>query len=176
VIHSDATEFLELVRSARVMPGPDAIGRLEQARALYLGDLLEGPDARRYAWVDERDLSGVTLREHFRKQFQQASTRLADLYVAAGQLALAIDVYRELTEIDPGDERLWRGLFRVHAERGDRLALVREEHRMRAALRDLAGEVDQGEAGFDEPSRDLVHEYQRLLAATRDAERETAGV
>ena len=177
VIYSDAQEFLGLVRSARINPGPGAIQHLERARELYLGDLLEGPDARRYAWVDERDDSGVTLREHFRRLFQQASTRLAEMYATSGDLAASIDLYRELTEIDPSDERLWRALFRLHADRGDRLALVREEHRFRAALRELAAEVDDdGGAQIDDPSRETLQEYQRLLAGLQPSEPEAAAV
>jgi two-component SAPR family response regulator len=179
VIRSDATAFLEEVRTARTLNGADAIARLERARSLYLGDLLEGPDARRYAWVDERDDSGVTLREHFRRHFQLASTRLAELYAQAADHVAAIEVYRELTEIDPGDERLWTALFRLHAERGDRLALIREEHRLREALHELAGsdsDDDMVESVLDGPSRQLAEEYQRLLSRLRDGEREIAHV
>jgi two-component SAPR family response regulator len=177
IVYSDAQEFLELARRARLTPGPEALGYLDQARALYLGDLLEGPDARRYAWVDERDNSGVTLREHFRRLYQQASVRLAELYVCAGAMDAAMDLYHELTEIDPGDERLWRALFRVHAQRGDRLGLVREEHRMREALHDLAAEVDdQRGLQMEDPSRDTIQEYQRLLSSLGDREREPAAV
>ncbi|HTD79478.1 MAG TPA: bacterial transcriptional activator domain-containing protein, partial [Chloroflexota bacterium] len=152
---------------------PEAVEPLERARSLYQGDLLAGPDARRYAWVDERDPSGVTLREHFRRLFQQASVRLAELYATGGDIDAALDLYRELSEIDPGDERLWRALFRLHAERGDRLALMREERRMREALRELADEVDdQPGAQFQEASRETVQEYQRLLASLGERERE----
>jgi DNA-binding SARP family transcriptional activator len=177
VVHSDAQEFLGLVRTARVNPGSNAIPLYERARALFIGDLLEGPDARRYAWVDERGDSGVTLREHFRRLFEQASVKLAELYASSGDLGASIELYREMTELDPGDERLWRALFRLHADRGDRVALVREEHRMRAALRDLATELEHSSSPqIEEPSRETVHEYQRLLASLRDPERERAVV
>jgi two-component SAPR family response regulator len=175
LVHSDATEFLDLVRSARIATGSDAVGDLERARALYVGDLLDGPDARRYAWVDERGDSGVTLREHFRRLFEQASARLADLYAASGELDAAVDLFRELTELDPGDERLWRALFRLHADRGDRLALVREDHRMRELLRELAIELDAADgASLDGPSPETAHEYQRLLTGLRDRDRAPA--
>jgi two-component SAPR family response regulator len=177
VIFSDAQEFLELARTARVTPGAAAIEPLERARALYQGDLLDGPQVRRYMWVDERDKSGVTLREHFRRLFQQASGRLAELYVGTHHVAQAIAVYRELTEIDAGDEESWRALFRLHADLGDRLALVAEERRMRAALRELADEVDEADsAAADEPSEETVREFQRLLASLRDGERAPAAV
>jgi DNA-binding SARP family transcriptional activator len=177
VVRSDAQEFLELLRGARLNPGSNAIRLYERARALFVGDLLEGPDARRYAWVDERGETGVTLREHFRRLFEQASTKLAELYAISGDLSASIDVYRELTEIDPGDERLWRALFRLHADRADRVALMREEHRMREALRDLAAELeDSTSPPVEEPSRETVDEYQRLLVNLRSPERAAAAV
>ncbi len=177
VVYSDAQEFLTLVRSARITPGLAAISHLERARDLYQGDLLEGPDARRYAWLDERDDSGVTLREHFRRLFEQLSTRLAEMYAVSGKLDAAIDVYRELTDSDPADERLWRALFRLHADRGDRLALVREERRMRAALRNLAVEMDDsGNLHVEDPSRETLQEYRRLLDGLQEHQREPAAV
>jgi nucleoid-associated protein YgaU/DNA-binding SARP family transcriptional activator len=177
IVHSDAQEFLELVRKARISPGVSAIEHLERARALYVGDLLDGRDARRYTWLDERDDSGVTLREHFRRLFEHASARLAELYASSGQVDAALELFRELTELDPGDERLWRALFRLHAGRRDASALEREEHRMRAALRDLAAEVEGTPTPqLEEPSSETVQEYQRLLAGVRDSERQPAVV
>jgi two-component SAPR family response regulator len=169
LVHSDAQEFQSLVHSVRVNPGEDAIERLEQARALYVGDLLTGPDVRRYAWLDERDDSGVTLREHFRRLFQNASARLAELYAQANQLDDAIEVYRELTVIDPADERHWQALFRLHARHDDRPALIAEEQRLRQTLRDLAEELDIA-GGADEPGEEITREYQRLLAGLREPE------
>ncbi len=176
LVHSDAQDFLTLARSARITPGPSAVPLCEQARALFTGDLLDGPDARRYGWVDERDSSGVTLREHFRRLFQQTSIKLAELYASAGDSA-AIELYEELTEVDPGDERLWLALFRLLAQRGDRPALIRADRRMRAALREMTGEPD-GASGTDveDPSRETVQEYERLLATVREPEREPATV
>jgi DNA-binding SARP family transcriptional activator len=171
IVYSDAQEFLEHVRAVRVNPAADAVERLERARTLYVGDLLEGPDARRYAWLDERGDSGVTLREHFRRLFQNASVRLAELYTAENALDQAIDLYRELTDIDPVDERLWLGLFRIHAQRNDRQALVEEESRLRQTLRDLAEEMDiAGQPHVDEPSPETSAEYRRLLASIPERE------
>jgi DNA-binding SARP family transcriptional activator len=177
VVYSDAQEFLELVRSARVNPGPDLVQQLEQARALYTGDLMQGPDAHRYAWLDERDDSGVTLREHFRRLFQQALVRLAEAYANCNDIDASLDVYRELTGMDPADDHVWRAMFRLHAARGDRPALVREEHRMRECLRELSAEMGEADhTEMEEPTRETVQEYQRLLASLRDLEREPATV
>ena len=152
LVYSDAQEFLTLTRSVRTHPGADAIERLERARALYVGNLLEGPDTRRYAWVDERDGSGVTLREHFRRLFQNASMQLAELYAASGALDRAVALYRELTDLDPADEHLWQALFRLHAQRGDRRALMAEEQRLRSTLGERAQEVHS--AGLPDAGRD----------------------
>lgn len=171
IMHSDVQEFLSLVHSVRVNPGDDAIERLEKARSLYIGDLLTGPDVRRYAWLDERDDSGVTMREHFRRLFETASARLAELYTQAGQLDDAIDVYREVTESDPADELIWQALFRLHARRDDRDALVAEEKRLRQTLRELAEELGMTDTVHaDEPGAETTQEYQRLLAGLSERE------
>ena len=180
LIHSDAQEFLQLVRSARLTAGPglSAIPLLEQARALYTGDLFDGPDVRRYAWADERDESGVTLREHFRRLFQSATIALAGLYHETNQLEAAVELYHEASELDPGNERVWRSLFRIHAQRCDRPALLREERRLRASLHESLGDAyADGTVVLGEPSRDLSLEFQQALAEinARDPQA-TAGV
>jgi DNA-binding SARP family transcriptional activator len=130
---------------------------------------------RRYAWADERDDSGVTLREHFRRLFQHATLTLAELYAEAGNVAGAIYLYRELADIDPGDERLWCAIFRLHASRGDGPALMRELHRMRSALRELALRDGDGPLTISgEPSRETQQEYQRLLTSLNLPEHATS--
>ena len=171
IIRSDAHEFLTLEREARLHPNPidpEVIARLECARALYAGDLMDSPDAHRYAWVDERDESGVTLREHFRRLFQNASLRLAEAYTSLGCTAEAIEVYHELTEMDPSDERLFQALFRLQAEAGDVLGLQAEERRMRQLLRDLAADMEEADPKSEEPDQETLQEYERLLASLRE--------
>lgn len=165
IVRSDAQEFIELTRRARVYPGPENIPGLERARALYTGDLLTGPDTRRYAWIDERDESGVTMREDFRRQFLQATLTLAELYTDVDQIDHAIELYRELVTIDPADESIWRALFQLHASRSDAPALMREERRLRSVLRELALRDGEDASSLSaEPSRELQQEYQRLLS------------
>jgi two-component SAPR family response regulator len=165
VVWSDPQHFAALVYSARCNPGGDVIERLERARALYTGDLLLGEEFRRFAWIDERDGSGVTLREHFRRLLQKASKRLADLYAESGELNAAIDLYRELTENDPAHDDLWVALFRLHARRNDRNALIAEDQRLRHMLRVLAKELGAlASPEMKEPGEVLVREFHRLLA------------
>lgn len=177
-VYSDAQEFLQLVRSARISVDVDeTTAKLQRARSLFVGDLLDTPDMRRYAWVEERDASGVTLREHFRRLYQSATDALADLFASADQLAAATNLRHELTEINPGDEHNWQALFHLHAKRGDRPALLREERRMRVLLRELAGDADaQAKPGIDEPSRETQREFERLLAELDARERQAAAV
>jgi DNA-binding SARP family transcriptional activator len=82
-----------------------------------------------------------------------------------------VELYRELTESDPGHEQVWLALFRLHAQRGDRVGLLREERRMRQVLREFAdefGPTDAAEAA--EMSADAAREFQRLLASLRERE------
>jgi len=39
-----------------------------------------GRGAQVYEWVDERDESGVSLREHYREEYYRVAQRLARLY------------------------------------------------------------------------------------------------
>ncbi len=171
IVQSDAQRFLGLYKTGRTSCGAEAIAAYEEARILYTGDLLDGPDARRYAWVDDRDDSGVMLQEHFRRVHHQLTFNLADLYASAGQTDGAIALYRELAQADPGDESIWRALFRLHHRRRDRPALLREERRMRQALRESDPD-DAADLGLDpdvdpevyEPSAETAFEFDRLLA------------
>jgi DNA-binding SARP family transcriptional activator/nucleoid-associated protein YgaU len=174
LVRSDAQQFLELIEAARTTSGPAAIPVYEQARALYAGDLLGAPEARKFAWVDDRPASGVTLREAFRAHFHNLTMRLGQLYVEAERLEEAESLYEELTTADAGDESLWRALFRVLGERGDRQGLARAERRMRRALQELDAEariVGQSGAASAEPSEDTLRELQRLVDALDAAQR-----
>jgi DNA-binding SARP family transcriptional activator/LysM repeat protein len=175
IVYSDAREFLTLVHEARVNPDPVAprvIQQLERARELYVGDLLDGPDARRYAWVDERDGSGVTPREHFRRVYQNSCTRLAEAYAGVGELGAAIELYHDLTEMDPADERLFQALFRLRARCGDRQGLEEEERRMRQILHEMSEGTDDVEGQSAEPDGETLEEYHRLLAGLLEREPE----
>jgi DNA-binding SARP family transcriptional activator len=177
LVRSDAQHFQELVRLARVFPGDRAISRLEQARALYTADLFSAPGARQYAWMDERGPGGVTLREHFLRLYEQATLSLAELYVGCDQLEPAVELYRELTDLDPADERAWRALFRLHARRGDRGALLAEERRLRSLLRDLAADEDDAiDVDAVEPSPTLLEELNRVLDSLSVRERTPSAV
>ncbi|MBV9893706.1 MAG: hypothetical protein JO020_06040, partial [Chloroflexi bacterium] len=175
IVYSDAQEFLKLERESRLQAdphGPAAIEQLERMRALYVGDLLDGPDARRYAWVDERGDSGVTLREHFRKLFHNACLRLAEAYTSTGRVEDATEVYHDLTEMDPADERLYVALFRLRACADDLSGMEAEHGRMLELLRELADDLDPADPQVPEPDAETMAEYQRLYAGVLERQRE----
>jgi DNA-binding SARP family transcriptional activator len=165
VVYSDAQEFLEVTRLARIFSGQQSMPYLQRARSLFTADLVSGPGVRRYAWADERDESGVTLREHFRHRFQHATLTLAELYADAGDVDAAIATYHELIELEPGDERIWRAMFRLRAVQNDPQSLIQDERQLRAVLRELA--MRDGEeplADACEPSEETRRDFERLLA------------
>jgi DNA-binding SARP family transcriptional activator len=171
IVYSDAQEFLELTRLARIFSGRQSIPYLERARSLFTADLLFGPGVRRYAWADERDESGVTLREHFRRRLQHATLTLAELYADVGDVSAALATYHELIELEPGDERVWRAMFRLHAVQNDPQSLIQDERQLRAVLRELAmREGEEPLADACEPSEETRRDFDRLLAQLNAAE------
>jgi DNA-binding SARP family transcriptional activator len=136
LVASDAQRVLALERAFRRMTGPAAIALGEQARSLCgRGPLLEGPAAAGLQWLDERDASGLTVREHFAHLVRRLTWRLAELYVAARRPDDAVLLYQELVEDDPADERLREGLLGLPRARGDQIAVCRAERRQCAAAR-----------------------------------------
>jgi two-component SAPR family response regulator len=175
---SDVQSFLALQRQARTSCREDAIVAFEQARALYNGDLFDAAAARRYAWAEDRDDSGVTLQEHLRKVHHQLTWNLADVYRLSGQLDRALALYRELVERDPADESLWVALFRTHYERRDLDGLLAEERRLQQALRSAATEDEDEDPDLDlslEPGPETVAEFDRLVADLTARQRAPSG-
>jgi DNA-binding SARP family transcriptional activator/LysM repeat protein len=179
LVASDVQSFLALQRQARTSCREDAIVAFEQARALYHGDLFDAAAARRYAWAEDRDDSGVTLQEHLHKVHHQLTWNLADVYRLSGQLDLALALYRELVQRDPADESLWVALFRTHFERRDLDGLLAEERWLRQALRSVATEDEDEDPDLDlsliEPGPETLAEFERLVADLTARQRATAG-
>ena len=141
-IGADVHAFGRLVRAAPLMSAAQAIEALSRARALYAGDLLDGPGARAYAWVTTPAEDGVlSLREAYREQYLRATLRLARLLARDGQPAEAIPLFQALLEVEPLLEDVVRELYACHAALGDRAALLDQERQLRSALR-------QAQAGY----------------------------
>ncbi len=142
LVTSDVHQFVLLLRTAAKLPPDEAKVALIEARKLYSGDLLSGRSAGFYEWVEERDGSGVTLREHYREEFYRATQRLARLYYQEGQTALAVPLYKELLKAEPTLEDVVRELYRCYQYLGDLTSVIREDRHLRQALREAYADPD----------------------------------
>jgi len=142
LVGSDVHQFVLLLRTAAKLPPHEAKVALIEARKLYSGGLLSGRSAGCYEWVEERDGSGVTLREHYREEFYRATQRLARLYYQEEQAALAVPLYKELLKAEPTLEDVVRELYRCYQYVGDLTSLIREDRHLRQALREAYADPD----------------------------------
>jgi len=142
LVGSDVHQFVVLLRTAAKLPPDEAKVALIEARKLYSGDLLSGRSAGCYEWVEERDGSGVTLREHYREEFYRATQRLARLYYQEEQAALAVPLYKQLLKAEPTLEDVARELYRCYQYLGDLTSLIREDRHLRQALREAYADPD----------------------------------
>jgi len=142
LVTSDVHQFVLLLRTAAKLPSDEAKVALIEVRKLYSGDLLCGRSARFYEWVEERDGSGVTLREHYREEFYRATQRLARLYYQEEQAVLAVPLYKELLKAEPTLEDVVRELYRCYQYVGDLTSLIREDRHLRQALREAYADPD----------------------------------
>jgi DNA-binding SARP family transcriptional activator len=135
-IQSDVHRFTRLVRAAALMLPAEAIPALQRARELYRGDLLVGPGARAYAWIDAPvDDDQLSLRARYREHFYRATVRLGRLLAQEGQVAEATSLFRELLTAEPLLEDVVRELYRTYGDADDVDGLLSEERRLRVALR-----------------------------------------
>ena len=137
---------------------------LEEARALYRGDLLTEPY---YEWVHTRADDGLTLRELYREEYFRVTQRVAELYRQQGQPARAVTLYRDILKLEPTLEDVVRSVYRCYQELGDRGALLREHRRLQDSLRQLLRSSDEPDDDPElyEPERETVAAYEQALAA-----------
>ncbi|MCC6177465.1 MAG: LysM peptidoglycan-binding domain-containing protein [Chloroflexi bacterium] len=163
-ISSDVHRFMELCKSASKRQSAEAMEALEEARALYRGDLLTEPY---YEWVHTRGDDGLTLRELYREEYFRVTQRLAELHRQQGQPARAVALYRDILKLEPTLEDVVRSLYRCYQELGDRGALLREHRRLQDALRQLLKSSDDPDdyPELYEPESETVALYEEALAA-----------
>lgn len=165
LVASDVHQFNNLIHDASRMPPDEAKVALGQARALYRGDLLAGRGARFYEWLDDRDDSGVTLREHYREEYYRTTQRLARMFFEEGQAAQAVPLYKDLLKAEPTLEDVVRELYRCYRQLGDLNSLIREDRHLRQALRDAYAELEGPEG--DPEDYQPEHETVTLFEETR---------
>ncbi len=164
MISSDVHRFVALCRTAPKLPPEDAKLALQQARALYGGDLLPGRGTRLYEWVDERDESGVSLREAYREEYYRATQRLARLFCREGRADLAVPLYKGLLKAEPTLEDIVRELYRCYQQLGDLGSLIREDRHLRQSLREAYYDPDdpEGDADSYQPEPETMDLFSRI--------------
>ncbi|MCZ7546443.1 MAG: bacterial transcriptional activator domain-containing protein [Anaerolineae bacterium] len=127
----------------------DERSSLEQAVALYRGDLLEGLD------------DGWTIQDRYRCQrlFAEALARLAVLHEAAGDHQAALDTAQRLIEYDPLREDAHRAAMRACCRLGRRNAALEQYRRCR--------DVIAAELGV-EPMTETIALYEAILSGDLD--------
>jgi two-component SAPR family response regulator len=171
VVHSDVHAFLGLLQASNAGSGPERAAALERARALYQGDLLAGAGGRYFGWLYEHEAGdGVLLPDAYRHRYLQATRDLARLAADAGDLAQSVDLYRTILRLEPVAEDVVRELYRCYERQGDLGALLREEQRLRQALRDAWSDPDDEEdahesdedAAYWQPEQATIALFERI--------------
>ncbi len=164
MISSDVHQFVALCRTAPKLPLEEAKSALQQARALYGGDLLPGRGTRLYEWVDERDDTGVSLRESYREEYYRATQRLARLFCRERRADLAVPLYKGLLKAEPTLEDIVRELYRCYQQLGDLSSLIREDRHLRQSLREAFYDPDDPEDNPDDyqPEPETVDLFSRI--------------
>lgn len=166
VIWCDAQRFWALCTAARTLPPDEGREVLEEAVALYRGELLSGRSTRFYDWVDEHGGSGVSLRDRYHDLYCWATQRLARLYRRQGRPERAVGLYKNLLKAEPTLEDVVRELYRCYAEMGDLNALIGEDRHLREALRKAYHDPkdrDDDPDGYP-PEPETVELFNRLRA------------
>ncbi|MDQ4075752.1 MAG: AAA family ATPase [Chloroflexota bacterium] len=113
----DIHEFERLVSDASDRSSPESIPLLEEALALYVGELLP---ARLYDdWT-------LVPRESLHRQYREASLALSAAYGERREYSRAIEVLTPLLDDDPADEPVHRELMRLYALAGRRHDALRQ--------------------------------------------------
>jgi len=138
----DVGLFEQLVGDA----SPEA---LEQAIALYRGDLLDGIEVRDPAFEDWL----LVERERLRGLAVEAATRLMTQALGAGRRDRAAIAARRLLSLEPLHEAACRTLMQVHTDRGERAQALKLFESLRDRLRPELGVA---------PEPDTIRLYQSI--------------
>jgi DNA-binding SARP family transcriptional activator len=141
----DTAEFESLCQPAPGERTGARRARLEQALALYRGELL--PDERYEEWTQ-------LPREALRRLHREATHSLADELQKAGEYPASIDLLARLLAMDPADEAAHQALMSAYARTGRRSEALRQ---YQVCVEALAAELDVS------PSPGTVAIYEQIL-------------
>jgi TolB-like protein len=114
-VRFDATAVTVDVAAFERLLGEGTPQALEQAAALYRGDLLDGVGLRDPAFEDWL----LVERQRLRQRAEEALTGLMSQSLAAGARDRAAAAARRLLSLDPLREAACRALMQIHAERAE---------------------------------------------------------
>jgi LuxR family maltose regulon positive regulatory protein len=142
----DVEDFeTSLAKAKSAASTAEKIAHLRRAVSLKRGVYLQDVDAN-WIWPD---------RERLEQAVLNALKQLAELQRRSGDLETALQTCQEALKVDPCREEIHYLAMQIHAERGDRLAVIWQYQACRDALR---SELDV------EPSADLEALYRQLTA------------
>ncbi len=154
LVGCDLWRFQRALASAGATTDPAAkTTELQQALAVYHGDLLDGAD---YDWA-------LTDREDLRRQAIGAARQLAELYEQAGDDQRALDVLEQAVRWDAYNEELYQRIMRVQARLGRAEEIRRTYRRLELRMADLD----------DDPSEPTRQLRDQLLRAARQPSHRT---
>ncbi|EKU98531.1 WD40 repeat-containing protein [Leptolyngbya sp. PCC 7375] len=140
----DVEDFEQVLMTVDNQSEGEAISSLEQAVALYTGDLLP---AMYDEWL-------YPVREKFQQQFSQALAQLVDILRKQEKYSLALTHAERLLRLDPLREATYQRLMQLHNQLGNRATALQIYHQCMTILRD--------ELGID-PSSKTQEIYGQLL-------------
>jgi TolB-like protein/DNA-binding SARP family transcriptional activator/tetratricopeptide (TPR) repeat protein len=135
---------------------------LEQAIALYRGELLDGIYIRNAAFEDWL----LVERQRLRALAVGAATRLMTGSVEAGRPQSAANAARRLLSLEPLHEAACRLLMQVHVDRGERAQALKLFESLRDGLRQELGVA---------PEPDTIQLYQAIRERRRNGEGDRNG-
>lgn len=115
------TNVTELHRHAEGESCGECVAALKEAVAIYRGDFMQGFVLRDAPRFDEWQ---TAQNEHARRALGIAMDRLVDAFVVLGDLDEAAAAAERRTALDPLNEPTYRALMQLHAEKGERGAVV----------------------------------------------------
>ena len=156
LVETDVDNFHKLTASA-------SKEALEDAVALYHGDLLESLEIRDGAWQEWLTME----RESLHSQAVEALRRLIDHYGAESHPEQLIEAGRKLVELEPFQEEGHRAMMRGYAECNQRALALKQYERCRELLQ---RELD---ISPDSATQDLFSQVKAGEIAVRQDDRES---
>ncbi|MEV5600330.1 BTAD domain-containing putative transcriptional regulator [Streptomyces sp. NPDC052299] len=134
-VRCDWLDFQELYQEGMHARGPAADTALARALSLVRGTPFAGTNPRNYLWAD-------TMFHDIVSSVVDVAHELAERCLAAGDLTGAVAAATRGLVASPESELLTRDLFRAHAARGDRSAVIEAADRLNRLNEELGTDAE----------------------------------